>query len=45
MNRQLLQLPMVVLAEICRKYRVRELALFSMAVRSELRVGSESSIL
>lgn len=45
MNDQQPEFPAAALGELCRKYRVRELALFGSAARGELRADSDLDFL
>jgi predicted nucleotidyltransferase len=45
MNAQKPHIPTIALAELCRKYQVRELSLFGSAARDELRIGSDLDFL
>jgi predicted nucleotidyltransferase len=40
-----LTLPMEAIAEVCRRYRVRELAVFGSAARGEMRADSDIDLL
>src|SRR5438309_1582855 len=45
MSSAIIELPVVAIAEICRRYGVRELSVFGSAARGELRVESDIDLL